>query len=198
MTNQEYQKRFVEIVIDAFSQNPSVTDVVKQDSRKAHRTRKLAEYSFHFGERRAANYLSKDGNGIVISYVEDMRRSFADHWADLKLIFEVSGFRRARYLLKKEAYRKKVRQKEPFYYVWFLGVDSAHRGGETIKELKRRVFDEADRLQLPILLETTIERNKSVYEYFGFQVYHIHQFHEDMPPTYFMKRPSGGESDLSG
>ena len=189
MIAEEDKQRFIDIIVDAFANNPSVMDVVKQDDKKAWRLRKLAEYSFAFGERRKGNYLSTDKNGIVISYVEDVKRGFMDHLADLKLIAQVSGLRRAGYLLRKEAYKSKVRPKEPFYYVWFLGVDSAYRGGECIQELKRRVFDEAERLKLPILLETTVEKNKNVYEYFGFELYHEYRFHEAMPPTYFMRRP---------
>lgn len=188
-TNKKaYKKRFEDIIVDAFEHNPSVLDAVKQDAKKDARLKKLAEYSFHFGERRNANYLTSDGNGIVISYVEDMKRTWRDHWADLKLILQVSGLGKAHYLLKKEAYRAKVRPQEPFYYVWFVGIDSNHRGGACGRELKRHLFSEADRLQLPILLETTIEKNKRAYEYFGFKVYHTHEFRKGMPPTYFMRR----------
>jgi len=130
-----HKSRFVDIIVDSFAHNPSVVDVVKQDAKKGLRLRRLAEYSYHFGQRRGGNYLTSDGNGIVISYVEDMKRTLADHWADIKLIFQASGLSRARYLLRKEAYRKEVRQKEPFYYVWFIGVDSNHRGGDCSKEL---------------------------------------------------------------
>jgi len=178
----------MDIIVDAFEHNPSVLDVVKQDSKTDQRLRRLAEYAFELGERRSGNFLSSDKNGIVISYVEDKKRSFADHLANCKLILQVAGLRRAKYLLQKEAYRNQIHPKEPFYYVWFIGVDSRFRGGETAKELRQKVFDEAKQHQLPILLETTIEKNKRVYEYFGFQVYHTHTFHPNMPPTYFMKR----------
>ena len=128
----DFRNRFVDIIVDAFAHNPSVIDVVKQDSKKDLRLKRLAEYSFEFGKRRDANYMSSDGNGIVISYVEDMKRSIWDHLADLQLIYRVAGVGRTAYLLRKEAYRAKVRPKEPFYYVWFIGVDSAHRGGGCI------------------------------------------------------------------
>ncbi len=183
-----YKQRFVDIIVDAFQQNPAVWDVVKQDAKKDVRLRRLATYSFEFGARRNGNYLTQDRNGIVISYVEDMKRSIHDHWADLLLILRIAGLSRARYLLRKEAYRASVRPKEPFYYVWFLGIETGHRGGPTGKELKERIFSEAAQQNLPILLETTIEKNKRAYEYFGFEVYHTHQFHKGTPPTYFMRR----------
>ena len=192
LNRKAFKERFVSIIVDAFEHNPSVVDVIKEDNKKGVRLRRLAEYSFDFGERRNGNFMSTDSNGIVISYVEDMKRSIRDHLADLKLIFQISGIGKASYLLKKEAYRASVRPKEPFYYVWFIGVDSIHRGGKAGIELKRHVFEEANRLKLPILLETTIEKNKRAYEYFGFQVYHVHQFHDGMPPTYFMRREVHG------
>ena len=188
VNKQEYKNRFVDIIVNAFEHNPSVVDVVKQDHKKDIRIRKLAEYSYEFGKRRNGLYMSKDGNGIAILYVEDLNRTLADHWADVKLALQVVGLKRIRYLLAKEAYRKKVRPSEPFFYVWFLGVDAAYRGTQSIKDLKQKIFAEADRLQLPILLETTIEQNRRVYEYFGFKVYHQHRFHENMPTTYFMRR----------
>ncbi len=183
-----YKDRFIEIIIDSFEGNPSVLDVVKQDRRVATRIRRLAEYAFQFGERREANYLSSDRDGIVIGYVEDMKRSLKDHWWNTKLILQVAGVERAGYLLKKEAYRKKIRPQEPFFYIWFIGVETSKRGGNCIKELKKWVFDQAEQLQLPILLETTIEKNKKAYEYHGFSVYHVHRFHPNTPPTYFMKK----------
>ena len=185
---QACRERFIDIIVDAFGFNPSVQDIIKQDHKKEQRLKRLASYSFHFGERRKANYLSSDSNGIVISYVEDYRRTLADYWADVKLILQVSGLGKALYLLRKEAYRKRVRPKAPFYYVWFIGVDSEHRGGECSRELKKWVFDEANRLQLPILIETTIPKNKRAYEFFGFKVYHVHRFHKNTPPTFFMRK----------
>ena len=196
MTQKEYKKRFVDIIVDAFANNPSVSDVVKQDHKKDARIRKLAEYSFEFGKRRNGLYMSTDGNGIVIYYVENMKRTLWDHLADLKLILTVSGLSKARYLLRKEAYRNSVRPKEPFFYVWFLGIDSAHRGTNTIRELKNKVFEEADRLQLPTLLETTIEQNKRVYERFGFRVYHEHEYREGMPIMYYMRKECTTEPTL--
>ena len=40
MTKEDYKNRFVEIIIDAFTHNPSVADVVKQDAKKEQRMRK--------------------------------------------------------------------------------------------------------------------------------------------------------------
>ena len=191
MKDPTYKNRFVDIIVDAFEHNPAVVDVVKQDSRKKERVRKLVEYSFEFGKRRNGLYMTKDRNGIAIYYVEDMKRTLADHWADVKLIFQVSGLKRVKYLLAREAYRNKVRPKELFFYVWFLGVETTHRGTGSILELRNRIFEEADKRQLPTLVETTIEQNKRVYERFGFEVYHKHQFHENMPPMYFMRREVG-------
>ena len=190
MNQKAHKKRFVDIIVDAFADNPSVVDVVKQDKKRDARIRKLAEYSYEFGKRRGGLYLSNDGNGIAIFYVEDLKRTYMDHWADIKLAFQVVGFSRVRYLLAKESYRKRIRPKEPFFYVWFLGVEKPHRGKDSILDLKNMIFNEAARLNLPILIETTIEQNKRVYERFGFEVYHIHRFHDRMPPTYFMRRNS--------
>lgn len=125
---------------------------------------------------------------MVICYVEDMKRTLADHLADVWLILLISGIRRAPYLLRREAYRQKVRPKEPFFYVWFLGVDRAHRGTSCIRELREKIFSEAAIHGLPILLETTIEQNRRVYERYGFQVYHQVQFHAHIPTMYYMRR----------
>ena len=188
LSRKAYKERFIDILVDSFAGNPAVNDVVKQDSKADQRLRKLAAYSYNFGERRQGNYLSSDENGVAISYVEDMNRTLSDHWASFNLILQVSGVQKAKYLLQKEAYRASVRPKEPFYYVWFIGVDASYRGGECGKELKRHIFSESARLCLPILQETTIPKNKKVYEYFGFRTYHVHQFHESLPPTHFMRR----------
>ena len=72
--------------------------------------------------------------------------------------------------LKREAYIKKYRFKDEHLYFWFLAVK---KGGEKAGfEMKDYLFNLSEKEQLPILLETSVERNKVIYERYGFKVYH--------------------------
>ena len=72
--------------------------------------------------------------------------------------------------LKRESYLKKHRYDGTHLYFWFLGVKKG--GGTAGFEMKDYLFDFSSKEQLPIILETSVERNKEIYERYGFEVYH--------------------------
>jgi len=88
--------------------------------------------------------------------------------------------------LKREAYIKKHRFKGNHLYFWFFGVK---KGGDRAGfELKNYMFDYSKKEQLPILLETSVQRNKEIYERYGFHVYHQWMDSGGGNTLWFMKR----------
>ena len=75
-----------------------------------------------------------------------------------------------------------------YLYFWLFVVLPSARGSQAALELKNVIFKESDRLKLPIYLETTLQKNKRVYERFGFKVYHIWEIEKRDVTMYFMKR----------
>jgi hypothetical protein len=57
---------------------------------------------------------------------------------------------------------------QPHWYGWMLGVNPANKGIGRV--LLKYCFDTADQKQLPVFLETSIERNVQLYNYSEFEV----------------------------
>ena len=71
-------------------------------------------------------------------------------------------------------------------YFWFLGVEKG--GDQAVYELKDHLFELSKNQQLPILLETSVPRNRSVYERYGFEVYHTWEDSGNDKALWFMMR----------
>jgi len=57
-----------------------------------------------------------------------------------------------------------------FIYLWLLGVAPDHQGEGLSSKLLNPKLAEADRLKLPVYLETTNPQNNPIYEHKGFEV----------------------------
>jgi ribosomal protein S18 acetylase RimI-like enzyme len=73
--------------------------------------------------------------------------------------------------LQREALLKKLHPSEPFCYLWFIGVspNAQHKGIGSA--LLRELLEQHDQEALPVYLETSVKRNLSWYERFGFIEY---------------------------
>jgi hypothetical protein len=184
------RKLVVDIVSQAFLSNPSVLYVVKKDGKLEQRVRYLAEYSFDTGFLRDGVFLSDDNLGVAICYPYNKKKEgLRDYINQIKLIFSCIGLSRVRKVMKREAYIKKHRPKDGnFLYFWFLGVSSQRSENSTIVDIKEGLFKQSEQLKLPIYLETSVEKNRRVYERYGFEVYHIWEVPEEEYCLYFMRR----------
>ena len=183
------EQLITDIISASFADNPSVNEVVKNDGKKDQRITALARYAFRTALRRNGIYISSDEKGVAICYdIREKKESLADFFDQLKLVQKAIGWSRVIKVLKREAYLKNIRPKKDNYlYFWFFGVIKEGRGHLAAWELKEEIFKEANRRQLPIYLETSIEQNKRVYERYGFQVYHSWNT-GDKTTLWFMKR----------
>ncbi|MDL2254454.1 hypothetical protein LJC49_10390 [Ruminococcaceae bacterium OttesenSCG-928-I18] len=66
------------------------------------------------------------------------------------------------------AWRKRV-CKGPYYYVNILCIDESLKGSGAFRTLITPALRRADRLGIPVLLDTFDEHNVQIYEHFGFQ-----------------------------
>lgn len=106
--------------------------------------------------------------------------SFIGTWYELRFALTSFNLLRLPKILKREAYRKKQRPASGnYYYFWFLGVLPG--GEKAVFELRDAVFGRARKENLPVYLETAMERNKLAYERFGCQTFHYwHDEKEDI------------------
>lgn len=179
----------IHILTQSFQTNPSALWVIKQDEKVQERLKSLIEYSVKTGLENDGVFLSDNESAAAICFKEPAKTSLSSYRNQLQLIRKAIGFSRVLHVLKREGYLKKHRLKEPHLNFWFLGVDPSRKGGNGVRDLKQGIFKLSEEQQLPILIETSVERNKNVYERFGFHVYHTWKPSTDYS-LWFMKRDS--------
>ncbi len=62
------------------------------------------------------------------------------------------------------------RRREPHDYIAFIGLHPDHHGHGVGSALLRPILEMCDQSHLPVCLETTCERNVSLYRRLGFEL----------------------------
>jgi hypothetical protein len=162
----------VNILSKSFDDNKSVNYIVKQDSRRAERLKKLMEYSFdvchHFGDV----FLTDDKKGCALIVMPDNKKTtLKSILLDANLALSCIGISNLKKAMAREAAINKLHPKSPMYYLWFIGVDPSEQNKGIGTMLLKEVLDEGAAKQRPIYLETSTLKNIPWYEKFGFKVY---------------------------
>ncbi|MFA9220702.1 MAG: hypothetical protein ACEQSL_05900, partial [Sediminibacterium sp.] len=87
------------------------------------------------------------------------------------ILFGIGPLRILRVWLRKREVQRFHSQWENFIHCSYLAVRKSARGHGAIFELRDALFQFQQEKQLPILIETTIEKNKRVYKRIGFRVH---------------------------
>ncbi|MEO9870689.1 hypothetical protein [Ekhidna sp.] len=179
--------KVIQILTQSFQTNPSALWVIKQDEKVQQRLKALIEYAVKTGITNEGVFLSDDKSAAAICFKEPSKSNFQSYLDQVVLIWKAIGISRVPLVLKREGYLKKHRPNEPHLNFWFLGVDPNQKGAGGVQDLKKGIFEFSKRQELPVLLETSVERNKNVYERFGFYTYHIWKQSQDYT-LWFMRR----------
>lgn len=166
---EQDREKIINILVSSFEGNKSVDFVV---GKSAISRRILMEYSLANCLENGEVYLSDSGKSCVLIKYSDRKRKPFNLWIwDLKLALQGIGISRISKVLKRESTIEAVQPKEPFLYVWFIGVEPENQGKGEGSKLLKSVLDMAEEKKLPVCLETSTERNFKWYENFGFSVY---------------------------
>lgn len=182
------KKLFSDIFTEVFSENTGTTWVLRNNISLEKALRRLAVYSFVKGMVKDGVYISDNGRGIAICYKFNNKRfSLRYIWSEIIFTITAINIRKFPQILGRESYRKKKRPASGEYlYYWFLGaLPSEHSAA---LELGKGILMEADRLGLPVYLETAVERLKPAYERYGFKTYHYWEEKDKGIQFWFLKR----------
>jgi len=185
------QKLVVDIITESFIDNPSAISILKRkEIKKKQHLAGLAKYVFKTAFRRDGVFISDDDTGVAVYYKYNIKKdSFSDYLDQLVLALTVVGLGRVIRILKREAYIKKRRPSDgKFMYFWFFGVTKKGQGKGAANELWKVILNEAESSSLPIYLEASVEKNKNVYQRFGFKLYHTWKNENDRITLWFMKK----------
>ncbi|HCX22392.1 MAG: hypothetical protein CMB80_22395 [Flammeovirgaceae bacterium] len=184
------REQVIAIIEESFHNNPSVISVI--NPKKKNSLKALAQYAYDTAKTRNGVILSSNQEAVAICYPYNYKKEgLADIWNQVLLVLNCIGLRRVPDVLRREAYVKKMRPKDgKFLYFWFFGATTTGKKTSAARELKDKIFDWSSKENLPIYLETSVPRNKSVYEYYGFETYH--EWNQPNGGTlYFMRRNPG-------
>jgi len=176
----------VKILAESFDENQSVNYIVKSDQKRQQRIKALMSYSFDVCSLFGEVYLNEEKTGCaLIMYPHKKKTTLKTIWLDLKLVVNSIGISRAGKAMSRESQIKSRYPKEPFFYLWFIGINkSAQHQGEGSKLLSE-VIKEAEKQSLPILLETSTLKNIPWYTRFNFEIYDEIEF---TYPLFMLKR----------
>ncbi|XOV66812.1 MAG: hypothetical protein ACFHU9_14395 [Fluviicola sp.] len=186
LASKEDKQEAVRIITNTFDQNPSVNIVIGSGGNRRKKINRLGNYAFIKAFNRAGAYISSNRKGAALCFESDAKGAdFSEFWAELKFAFSIPP-KKVIQTLKRESYIKKHRYEGKHLYFWFLGVEKD--GEQAVFELKEHLFQLSRQKQLPILLETSVQRNRLVYERYGFEVYHTWNNSGDGKMLWFMMR----------
>jgi len=119
----------------------------------------------------------------------DYKRTFIDYLKYGKMFMKAIRFSQLIPTLKREKYIKSLRPAyEDYIYVWVLGSDPNTTSLRGLADIRDHLFGLSEKLQLPILIETTVEKVRKLYRYVGFEEYHMWEDTEGGINVWFLER----------
>jgi ribosomal protein S18 acetylase RimI-like enzyme len=166
----------VDILSESFESNWSVNYVVKQDSNRKARIRGLMAYSFDVCRAFGDVWFSDDQQGCALVLLPDKKRTTLSSiiW-DIRLAATVIGIERIGQVLGRESKIKAFHPKEPFAYLWFIGVKHSAQNQGIGSALLEEISDRYAKQDRPIYLETSVDRNLPWYRKHGFEIFNTIQ-----------------------
>jgi len=163
---------------EAFRQNPRAMAMMKKKD-PARSLRLMTEYAYKLVEKFDGIYLSEDKSTVLFYYLKSQyHRTFVDYLRYGKMFLQAIRPSQLLPTLRREKYIASLRPDyEDYVYVWVLGSNADNTSIRGLADIRDHLFDLSERLQLPILIETTIEKLLRLYKYVGFEVYH--QWHDE-------------------
>jgi ribosomal protein S18 acetylase RimI-like enzyme len=195
----------VRILAQAFEVDPHVAWFIgdPKDPAKALRRRQALErFLCHHAVSCRLAYLSDDGRAAALW----QKSGCKPHGVGYRLAnlgyFWRCGLSATIRSLAGEGQANKRLPKGPYLFLWTIGVAAEARGRGLFRELVSPVLQEADSGLVPVFLETTVTRNVSIYEHYGFTVVERYRY-RDGPEVAFMRRepgaaPTGSEERQAG
>jgi ribosomal protein S18 acetylase RimI-like enzyme len=184
----------IEILTESFDENKSVNYVVKQDEIRKDRIRGLMNYSYNVCNAFGEVWFSEDEQACALVLYPDKKRTTlsAVLW-DIKLAASVIGLSRVGQVLARESKIKAFHPKQPFSYLWFIGVNPKFQNGGKGSRLLQEVIEHSERHSRPIYLETSVDRNLPWYQKFGFEIFQSF----DLTYTLYMMRRVNDRAELA-
>ncbi|MCB8998442.1 MAG: hypothetical protein H6540_00035 [Bacteroidales bacterium] len=171
MTDQ--RKLVVDMLSKAFLDNPRVLRTVKKGNTEK-KLRIMTEYAYDLVYKHNGVFLSSDNSTAMLYYIKSKhKKNLLDTWRYIRMFLLCIKPTKAPSIQKREEYLESLRpQGIDYIYVWLLGNNPEIKGLKGLAEIRNHLDEQSIKNNLPILIETTVERNLKLYQYVGFEIYH--------------------------
>lgn len=179
----------ISIVTNAFEQNPRAQAMMKKKN-PARSVRLMTEYAYQLVEKFDGIYLSEDKTTVLFYYRNSQyRRTFVDYLKYGIMFIQAIKPSQLFPTMKREKYIKSLRPRvKDYIYVWILGSNPDKTSIQGLVDVRNHLFGLSEKLQLPILIETTVEKVLKLYKYVGFNEYHKWYDQEAGINVWFLER----------
>lgn len=126
MIRAEYSDKnlIVSILVSSFDDNKSVNYIIRQDSKRVERIKRLMEYSYDVCNLFGNIFLTEDKKGCALLILPDKKKTTINSiLLDAKFAFTCLGISNIDKAMKREAKIKQAHPNGLLYYLWFIGVD---------------------------------------------------------------------------
>jgi hypothetical protein len=177
------------IVTHAFEQNPRAQAMMKQKN-PTRSVRHMTEYAYRLVDKMDGIYLSEDKTTVLFYYLKSQYKRTISDYLRYGIMF-TKAIRPSQFFptLKREKYIASLRPEyDDYIYVWVLGSVPDNKSLRGLADIRDHLFGLSETLQLPILIETTVEKVLKLYRYVGFEEYHKWHDREAGIDVWFLER----------
>lgn len=177
------------ILTDAFEQNPRFQAVIKKNN-PTRSVRHMTEYAYHLINRLDGIYLSEDKTTVLFYYTKkEYKRILRDYLRYARMFIQAIRVNQYLPALRREKHIAGLRRNyDDYIYVWVLGSVPDNKSLRGLADIRDHLFGLSEKLQLPILIETTVERVRKLYHYVGFEEYQTWEDKDSGINVWFLER----------
>lgn len=171
----EDKKNFVSILSEAFFEDPQLRWMLNGNKKGfENRLKSLFNYLFESTLCDGEIYFTKNKKAVAAWQTPPkFNLSFRLILASIRVIFELGIFTLIK-IIKMESIFLKLRDKKNTYYLFLLGVSNEERGKGLSSQLIEFQIEKSKSNGYSLFLETSTEKNISIYQKKGFRVFHEH------------------------
>ena len=179
----------ISIVTRAFEQNPRAQAMMKMKN-PSRSVRIMTEYAYQLVGQFDGIYLSKDKTTVLFYYKKSQyKRKLIDLLRYLKMFVQAIRPKQFFRTMHREKYIASLRPDyKDYIYVWVLASVPNNKSLKGLADIRDHLFDLSEKLQLPVLIETTVEKVLKLYRYVGFEEYHKWEDTEAGINVWFLER----------
>ena len=190
MTLEQSDKELIiDIISQAFIENPRTQAMMKKKDPERS-VRLMAEYAYDLVGGLNGIYLSADKTTVLFYYkMSELKRGFIGYLKYARMFLRAIRPSQLFPTLKREKYIKSQRADyDDYIYVWLLGSVQDKTSIRGLVDINMHLIERSKEYNLPILIETTIEKILNLYNYVGFENYNKWHDEEADINVWFLKR----------